>query len=214
MFKQMAETIHKEFNKNEQYLTQSKNLLEKLNKNFSKLKEFCNSSLKMSKVIDDNQNKIKLIINNLEYENKKLNINIENEEKNLKILNENNDIDINIPNDYLLNFCKELEERIIIYTHQIEEISILINLYYNNINNENGNNDEDNNNNNNSIEELIYELYNCIKLLLTEEYKINMKVNILKEKFKNILQFNYGYNIDFIKNRFNSYQNSFNQKYI
>ena len=203
----MAEIIHKEFNNNEQYLTQSKTLLEKLNKNFTKLKEFCNSSLKMSKVIDDNQNKIKLIINNLEYENKKLNINIENEEKNLKNLNENNDVDINIPNDYLLNFCKELEERIIIYTHQIEEISILINLYYNNINNENENE-------NNSIEELIYELYNCIKLLLTEEYKINMKVNILKEKFKNILQFNYGYNIDFIKNRFNSYQNLFNQKYV
>ena len=137
---------------------------------------------------------------------KKLESSLDKQKNNFRIIEQQEDINLIIPDDFLLDLIEELEQRMISYSSQIEDIQTLVNLYYSE---ENGNF----NVNSDMIEELIVELYQCIKMLLNDEAAINDYVNTVKDNYIDYLR-NNGFNDYAIKSKFDSYLNDDNQNFI
>lgn len=195
--KKMAQKIQLDLINNSMHINYAENLIKRLEENFTVVKNEGINVVKFSKVINTKNTKIKLLLNNIKNEMKKLNESLEKEKSNYRILELGSDMNITIPNDFLLYFTQELEERMMSYSSQIEDIQTLINLYYSE---ENGSFSV----NSDMVEELIIELYKCIKILLSDEAILNDYVNSVKSSFSELLK-NYGFSDYQIKARFDSY---------
>lgn len=195
--RKMAEQIQLGLINNSTHIHHAENIIKHLQTNFELVKNEGNNLFKFSKVVDNKNKKILFLLNNIKNELRKLNESLEKEKNNYRILQLGNDLNITIPNDFLFLFAKELEERMISYSSQIEDIQTLINLYYSE---ENGSF----NFNSDMVEVLITELYKCIKILLSDEATLNDAVNLLKSNFSELLK-NYGMNEYQIKTRYDNY---------
>ena len=195
--KEMAKRIQLDLQNNTLHINYAENLIKKLEQNFAVVKSEGINVVKFSKVINTKNTKIKLILNNIKSEMKKLNDSLEKEKSNYRVLELNNEMNIPIPNDFLLYFTSELEERMRSYSAQIEDIQTLINLYYSE---ENGSFSV----NSDMVEELIVELYKCIKILLNDEAMLNDYVSNVKASFAELLK-SHGFNEYQIKAKFESY---------
>lgn len=196
--KKIAQKIQMDLLNNEMHITFAEKLIQKLEENFNSVKKEGINLVKYGKVVNTKHNKIKYTINNIKSEIQKISSSLEKEKNNFRVLELGSDMNITIPNDFLLYFTNELEERMMSYASQIEDIQTLINLYYSE---ENGNFTM----NSDMVEELIIELYKCIKILLNDEAVLNEYVNSVKNGFIDMLK-NYGFNEYQIKARFEGYQ--------
>lgn len=195
--KKAAQKIQIDLTNNSMHLNYAEKLIKKLEENFNIVKTEGIKVVKYSKVVNTKNTKIKVIIDNLKNEIKHLNDSLEKEKNNYRILESGSDLNITIPNNFLLTFTQELEDRMISYSTQIEDIQTLINLYYSE---ENGNFTI----NSDIVEELIIELYKCIKILLNDEAVLNDYVTSIQRHFIELLR-SYGFNDYQIKGRFDSY---------
>ena len=195
--KKAAQKIQIDLTNNSMHLNYAEKLIKKLEENFNIVKTEGIKVVKYSKVVNTKNTKIKVIIDNLKNEIKHLNDSLEKEKNNYRILESGSDLNITIPNNFLLTFTQELEDRMISYSTQIEDIQTLINLYYSE---ENGNFTI----NSDLVEELIIELYKCIKILLNDEAVLNDYVTSIQRHFIELLR-SYGFNDYQIKGRFDSY---------
>ena len=195
--KKAAQKIQIDLTNNSMHINYAEKLIKKLEENFNIVKTEGIKVVKYSKVVNTKNTKIKVIIDNLKNEIKHLNDSLEKEKNNYRILESGSDLNITIPNNFLLTFTQELEDRMISYSTQIEDIQTLINLYYSE---ENGNFTI----NSDLVEELIIELYKCIKILLNDEAVLNDYVTSIQRHFIDLLR-SYGFNDYQIKGRFDSY---------
>lgn len=195
--KKAAQKIQIDLTNNSMHISYAEKLIKKLEENFNIVKTEGIKVVKYSKVVNTKNTKIKVIINNLKNEIKHLDESLEKEKNNYRILESGSDLNITIPNNFLLTFTQELEDRMISYSSQIEDIQTLINLYYSE---ENGSFTI----NSDIVEELIIELYKCIKILLNDEAVLNDYVTSIQRHFIDLLR-SYGFNDYQIKGRFDSY---------
>ena len=196
--KKIAQKIQMDLLNNEMHITFAEKLIQKLEDNFNAVKNEGINLVKYGKVVNTKNTKIKYTINNIKSELQKIASSLEKEKNNYRVIELGSDMNITIPNDFLLYFTNELEERMLSYASQIEDIQTLINLYYSE---ENGNFTM----NSDMVEELIIELYKCIKILLSDEAVLNEYVNSVKNGFIDMLK-SYGFNDYQIKARFEGYQ--------
>lgn len=197
-FKKVINQIQVELMNNSLKISYAERLISRLEHNFKTVKSEGLNVVKLSKVINTKNTKIKLILNNLKTEMKKLNESLEKEKNNFRILQLGSDMTLIIPNDFLLYYTQELGERMKSYATQIEDIQSLINLYYSE---ESGNFKI----NSDMIEEVIVELYKCIKILLSDEAMLSEYVTSVKNSFALLLKNVGGFNEFQIKARFESY---------
>ena len=197
IFKKVIEKIQLDLTNNSIQIQYADNIIKRLEENFQIVRNEGANAVKFSKVVDSKLSKVKILLNNLHNEMKKLEFSLEKQKNNFRIVEQQEDINLTIPDEFLLDLIEELEQRMISYSSQIEDIQTLVNLYYSE---ENGNF----NVNSDMIEELIVELYQCIKMLLNDEAAINDYVNTVKESFIDYLK-NLGLNDYEIKSKFDSY---------
>ena len=205
-YKKITQKIQLDLINNSIQIQHAENIIKKLEENFKIVRNEGINAVKFSKVIDSKLSKIKLLLSNLHNEMKKLEFSLDKQKNNFRIIEQQEDINLIIPDDFLLDLIEELEQRMISYSSQIEDIQTLVNLYYSE---ENGNF----NVNSDMIEELIVELYQCIKMLLNDEAAINDYVNTVKDNYIDYLR-NNGFNDYAIKSKFDSYLNDDNQNFI
>ena len=205
-YKKITQKIQLDLINNSIQIQHAENIIKKLEENFKIVRNEGINAVKFSKVIDSKLSKIKLLLSNLHNEMKKLEFSLDKQKNNFRIIEQQEDINLTIPDDFLLDLIEELEQRMISYSSQIEDIQTLVNLYYSE---ENGNF----NINSDMIEELIVELYQCIKMLLNDEAAINDYVNTVKDNYIDYLK-SIGFNDYAIKSKFDSYLNDDNQNFI
>ena len=205
-FKKITQKIQLDLINNSIQIQYAENIIKKLEENFQIVRNEGRNAVKFSKVIDSKLSKIKILLSNLHNEMKKLEFSLDKQKNNFRIIEQQEDINLIIPDDFLLDLIEELEQRMISYSSQIEDIQTLVNLYYSE---ENGNF----NVNSDMIEELIVELYQCIKMLLNDEAAINDYVNTVKDNYVDYLK-SIGFNDYAIKSKFDSYLNDDNHNFI
>lgn len=143
--------------------------------------------IKFCKLINTKKSKINFLIQNIKSEINQQNNLLEKSTKDYKIIVENHNMKIQAPNEYFSLLNKELEEKISLQIQQISDLEALINLHYRK---EFGSFQI----NSDLVEQTIKELYTSLIGLVTEAAKIKEYVNIIKQRYTDLMRYNYSYN--------------------
>jgi len=125
---------------------------------------------------------------------------LDNNIKNYKYLENYPDMKITIPSQYFNKLFTQFSEKVNTFRKEMTELESLLDLQYNEPSDEN-----DNENNYALIEKFIQEIYNALKLLISEAMEINQRAKTVKIAFLQYMKINYNIKEEDINIRYKSF---------
>jgi hypothetical protein len=144
-------------------------------------------AIKFSKLINTKKSKINFLLQNLKLDINQQKILLEKGTRDYHIIVEHPNMKIQVPSDYFSLLNKELEEKISLQIQQISDLEALVNLHYRK---EFGSFQI----NSDLVEQTIREMYVSLIGLVTEAARIKEYINLLKQKYFELMRYHYGWN--------------------